>query len=303
MNSSVPAPPKELIKKAALVACRDLISSADTIINISRSCHHMVDVIGNLQRGLADVASGIEQRRGTAQEQAASSYDRLYGADGSVVQHSMWPRRSVHRPQSRPVLLAVGSAVSAGCPSGLPTPPPSTVPLVLGAGPPFPPACLPAALGSRVKFVVDGPEAIYGCLDGGQYLAAARRFARCVDIHKALSAHPKQIGHRFPLLHHQWPLVRKFRGQIRERALEWLGQQGSVSTPDAAAALAAVALLQPMVGVEVGFWFTGHCFGAGPRGGSAAAAPATARILARCLPACWLAAWLSACHAVPPPSF
>eukprot|EP00887_Chlorella_sp_A99_P006773 scaffold2.g6773.t1 len=164
---------------------RDLISSADIIIGISNSCHHVVDVVGSLQQGLADVASAIEQRRATPQEQAASSYDRLY------------------------------------------------------------------ALGSRVKFLVDTPEAIYGCLDTGDYLAAARRFARCLDIHKALSAHPKQIAHRFPLLHHQWPLVRKFRGLIWEHAVEWLGQQGEVTARQAAEALTALALLQPMDGAEV----------------------------------------------------
>lgn len=59
--------------------CRDLISSADTIVDISRSCHRVVEVISSLQCGLADVAAGVGPSRGAPHETASTSYDRLYG--------------------------------------------------------------------------------------------------------------------------------------------------------------------------------------------------------------------------------
>jgi hypothetical protein len=36
----------------------------------------------------------------------------------------------------------------------------------------------PAALGSRIKYLVDTPEMIWGCLDSRQFLEAAKRFLR-----------------------------------------------------------------------------------------------------------------------------
>lgn len=102
-----------------------------------------------------------------------------------------------------------------------PARPPGTTP------PPSPPPTRPAALGSRVKYLIDTPETIWGCLDGKDYLEAARRYVRAGEVHRALgAAHPKAILHRFPLLQHQWPLVKKFRwGQEGREG----GQAGTVA--------------------------------------------------------------------------
>lgn len=102
-----------------------------------------------------------------------------------------------------------------------------------------------------MRLLVDAPEAIYGSLDAHDWLGAARHFACCANVHKELAAHPKQLARRFPLLHHQWPLVRKLRSQIHERAVSWLGVQGAVSAEQVADVLAALALLQPTDGAEV----------------------------------------------------
>ncbi|PRW61397.1 Conserved oligomeric Golgi complex subunit 1 [Chlorella sorokiniana] len=170
---------------------RDLISSADTIIDISRSCHRLVDLAGSLQEGLSGLASSATARQaaegGTAAAApAASSYDRLY------------------------------------------------------------------ALGSRIKYLIDTPETIYGCLDSGDYLAAARRYVRAAEVHRVLTAgQAKHVAQRFPLLQHQWPLVKKFKPQVYNAAVAWLGSHGELSAEQAAATLAAQALLKPMDGAEV----------------------------------------------------
>jgi len=173
---------------------RDLISSADTIIDISRSCCRLVDLTVGLQSGLSALAAGVDagsdSGAGTQQhaggQGAASSYDRLY------------------------------------------------------------------ALGSRIKYLIDTPETIYGCLDSGDHLAAARRYVRAAEVHRALTAgQSRQVAQRFPLLQHQWPLVKKFRQQVYNSAGTWLSCHGELTAAQAAAALAAQALLKPMDGAEV----------------------------------------------------
>ena len=169
-------------------ACSDLISSADTIIDIARSCQRLVELTGGLQGGLGALAAGAAAGGGAPPTPAASSYDRLY------------------------------------------------------------------ALGSRIKYLIDTPETIYGCLDGREFLAAARRFVRAAEVHRVLTAgQAKQVAQRFPLLQHQWPLVKKFRPQVYNAAGTWLGSHGELSAAQAAAALAAQALLKPMDGAEVGW--------------------------------------------------
>lgn len=69
-----------------------------------------------------------------------------------------------------------------------------------------------AAVGSRVKYLVDTPEIIWGCLDSQQHLEAARRFLRAQVVHGLLATSvPQHMLGRFPLLSHQWPLVEKFK--------------------------------------------------------------------------------------------
>lgn len=70
-----------------------------------------------------------------------------------------------------------------------------------------------AALGSRVKYLVDTPELIWGCLDTREFLAAAQRLARASVVHSCLTAGSQRgaLDRRFPLIGHLWPNVENFR--------------------------------------------------------------------------------------------
>ncbi|KAL6782517.1 COG1 [Auxenochlorella protothecoides x Auxenochlorella symbiontica] len=110
-------------------------------------------------------------------------------------------------------------------------------------------------VGIRVKFLLDTPEHVWGCLDACDFLGAACRFLAASDAHRALTGRGKHgVAAQFPLLQHQWPLVRKFRGEVQGRAGEWLRDgagAGDVLARDVAATLAALALLKPVDGQEL----------------------------------------------------
>lgn len=42
------------------------------------------------------------------------------------------------------------------------------------------------AVGARVKYLVDTPEKIWGCLDEHMYLEAAERYQRAHEVHQLL---------------------------------------------------------------------------------------------------------------------
>eukprot|EP00882_Tetradesmus_deserticola_P015896 GHRQ01016952.1.p1 GENE.GHRQ01016952.1~~GHRQ01016952.1.p1 ORF type:complete len:179 (+),score=60.15 GHRQ01016952.1:608-1144(+) len=68
------------------------------------------------------------------------------------------------------------------------------------------------AVGARVKFILDTPEVLWGCLDGQQHLEAARRLLRVHEVHGHLEgACAADVAAKFPLITHQWPVVIKFR--------------------------------------------------------------------------------------------
>lgn len=70
----------------------------------------------------------------------------------------------------------------------------------------------PAAVGGRIKYLIDTPETLWGCLDAGSFLAAAHRFLRASLVNEALPGRQAAAAMRqFPLVHTQWPLVAKFR--------------------------------------------------------------------------------------------
>eukprot|EP00775_Hariotina_reticulata_P013485 gene13485-13610_t len=101
------------------------------------------------------------------------------------------------------------------------------------------------AVGSRVKYVMDSPEIIWGCLDGQQHLEAARRLLRVHEVHEQLQAVFKaDVAAKFPLLSHQWPLVVKFRGHILAAAVSTLTSEPELSSQQAVEATAAIAMLQ-----------------------------------------------------------
>jgi hypothetical protein len=70
----------------------------------------------------------------------------------------------------------------------------------------------PTAVGSRVKYVMDTPEVIWGALDAQEHLEAARRLLRVQEVHAQLhAAFAGLVATKFPVLAHQWQTVLKFR--------------------------------------------------------------------------------------------
>lgn len=102
-------------------------------------------------------------------------------------------------------------------------------------------------VGKRVKYLVDTPEMIWGCLDSKQYLEAARRFLRAQEVHTLLKKlFSMEILSKFPLITHQWPLVLQFKSQLVGTVSSSLSTDANLSTTQCADALAAVAALNTL---------------------------------------------------------
>ncbi|MED6216923.1 Golgi transport complex subunit 1 [Stylosanthes scabra] len=105
----------------------------------------------------------------------------------------------------------------------------------------------------RVKYLVDTPENIWGCLDEGMFLEAASRYVRAKHVHHRLFSaeddggvgggeQKNKILSNFPLLQHQWQIVESFRAQISQRSRDRLLDRG-LAIAAYADALAAVAVI------------------------------------------------------------
>lgn len=81
-------------------------------------------------------------------------------------------------------------------------------------------------IASRVKYLVDTPENIWGCLDEFMFLEAAARYVRAKLVYQSLNSVGDDGGmilsKNFPLLKHQWQIVESFRAQISQRSRERL---------------------------------------------------------------------------------
>eukprot|EP00892_Ulva_mutabilis_P009475 jgi/Ulvmu1/68/UM001_0071.1 len=98
------------------------------------------------------------------------------------------------------------------------------------------------AIGSRVKFLVDTPEALWGQLDSKQPLVAARRFRAAALVHGALTkACPDVLRRQFPLLRNQWAAVDGKRADILASADAMLRESSTL--PQMATSVAAVCLI------------------------------------------------------------
>ncbi|CAK8573037.1 unnamed protein product [Lathyrus sativus] len=103
----------------------------------------------------------------------------------------------------------------------------------------------------RVKYLVDTPENIWGCLDEGMFLEAASRYSRAKHVHQRLfidsDEHKIKILSNFPLLQHQWQIVESFRAQISQRSRDRLLDRGLPidAYADALAAVAVIDEFQP----------------------------------------------------------
>ncbi|CAK9142321.1 unnamed protein product [Ilex paraguariensis] len=103
----------------------------------------------------------------------------------------------------------------------------------------------------RVKYLVDSPENIWGCLDESMFLEAAARYIRAKQVHYSLinNADNKKnnVLSNFPLLQHQWQIVESFKTQISQRSRERLLDHAlGLSITAYADALAAVAIIDEL---------------------------------------------------------
>ncbi|KAK6232067.1 hypothetical protein SCA6_002140 [Theobroma cacao] len=102
----------------------------------------------------------------------------------------------------------------------------------------------------RVKYLVDTPENIWGCLDESMFLEAAARYVRAKHVHSNLMLPNRDLDHNnilsnFPLLQHQWQIVESFKAQISQRSRERLMDRG-LPVAAYADALAAVAVIDDL---------------------------------------------------------
>lgn len=100
----------------------------------------------------------------------------------------------------------------------------------------------------RVKYLVDTPENIWGCLDESMLFEASGRYLRAKEVHGLIStAADPDVLSRFPLLQHQWQIVESFKAQISQRSRDRLMDRGlTVSAyADALAAAATIDDLNP----------------------------------------------------------
>lgn len=100
----------------------------------------------------------------------------------------------------------------------------------------------------RVKYLVDTPENIWGCLDESMFLEAAARYVRAKHVQYILVDVNKEMDQlNFPLLQHQCQIVESFKAQISQRSRERLLDKGLEihAYGDALAAVAVIDELEP----------------------------------------------------------
>lgn len=106
-----------------------------------------------------------------------------------------------------------------------------------------------------MKYLVETPEIIWGCLDESMFVEAASRYIRARQVHYTLvnnnnnNDNKKTILSNFPLLKHQWQIVESFKVQISQRSKDRLMDQtpglGISAYADALAAVAIIDELDP----------------------------------------------------------
>ncbi|CAI7766588.1 unnamed protein product [Closterium sp. NIES-53] len=245
---------KEELRQLVGASYRHLIESADSILDMRRSCEAVVRNVAAMESDFALLHKTIST---TATTTPAADAKRKVGTH--VVTNA---RRRCTRWAVESRTWWTRQRRSGGVFSVTVLVLPSYEPL----SPSFPyPQRKEAlyALGSRVKYLVDTPEKIWGCLDERMFLEAAQRFMRAWEVHQLLSPSPadgaaagggwqaQQQGlmASFPLLRHQWPLVETFRTQIVERSRECLHDASRIPAAgvgEYAAALAAVAVMEEL---------------------------------------------------------
>ncbi|XP_010277809.1 PREDICTED: conserved oligomeric Golgi complex subunit 1-like [Nelumbo nucifera] len=102
-------------------------------------------------------------------------------------------------------------------------------------------------IASRVKYLVDTLENIWGCLDESMFLEASARYLWAKEVHDIMVSRgaDRDFLSNFPLLKHQWQIVESFKGQISQRSRERLMDSG-LGVGAYADALAAVAVIDEL---------------------------------------------------------
>ncbi|KAK9058665.1 hypothetical protein SSX86_023507 [Deinandra increscens subsp. villosa] len=111
----------------------------------------------------------------------------------------------------------------------------------------------------RVKYIVDTPESIWGCLDESMFVGAAARYMRAKLVHHGLTSNDNNNNNNnksqlftFPLLQHQWQIVESFKAQISQRSRErLLDQDLGLEISVYADALAAVSVIDELNPVQI----------------------------------------------------
>ncbi|KAK9841813.1 hypothetical protein WJX81_004723 [Elliptochloris bilobata] len=167
---------------------RDLISSADTIMQMAQCCDRVCENVRQMQAAFA----GLEE---------------------AVAGEQSFPGARTEKSEQRKALYA---------------------------------------LGGRIRYLVDTPEMIWGCLDTGRLLDGALRLLRAREVHRRLRTGRQgaEVAARFPLLVPLWPGVEKFRDQIVSRVETRLRDSRELHAPSAANALAASAFLQDLTSAQ-----------------------------------------------------
>ncbi|GJT30455.1 conserved oligomeric Golgi complex subunit 1 [Tanacetum coccineum] len=99
-------------------------------------------------------------------------------------------------------------------------------------------------IATRVKYIVDTPENIWGSLDEFMFNDASARFSRAKIVYNCLVNSNDNVLSNFPLLQHQWMIVESFKVGISQRGREKLLELGSVGA--CVDALCAVAVVDEM---------------------------------------------------------
>lgn len=98
----------------------------------------------------------------------------------------------------------------------------------------------------RVKYLVDTPENIWGCLDESMLFEASGRYLRAKEVHGVISTvTDPDVLSRFPLLQHQWQIVESFKAQISLLSRDRLMDRG-LTVAAYADALAAAATMDDL---------------------------------------------------------
>lgn len=111
-------------------------------------------------------------------------------------------------------------------------------------------------IASRVKYLVDTSENIWGCLDESMFLEASGRYLRARVVHGLIKGGEnadRDVLSKFPMLRQLWANVESLKGQISQRSRERLIDQGLPigAYANALAAIAVIDNLDPKTALSI----------------------------------------------------